>query len=102
MAETVTGVITKTSTGNFILRDPSRSFRRAGRDIIVPFAVARSCALCNGAAVVGSTRSDKGLTLLAKVESIAGLSVEDIKTSPPSPLFSDSILKNQACSKCVS
>jgi len=79
MPDFITGVIKKTQKGGFVLRDPARSFRPVGRDIVVPFALVRNCGLVEGAAVTGPTRVDKGLTLLDNVDSICGITVEQFK-----------------------
>jgi transcription termination factor Rho len=83
MPDMIAGVVKKTPKGSFVLRDPARSFRSAGRDVIVPLALARSCGLSEGAAVTGTTRSDKGLTFLENVESVCGLTVGQFKKRTP-------------------
>ncbi len=83
MADLITGVIKKTFKGNFVLRDPARSFRSGGREVVVPVALARQCGLVEGAEVCGTTRTDRGLVLLDSVESICGLTVEAFKKRTP-------------------
>jgi transcription termination factor Rho len=83
MPDLITGVVKKTSKGNFVLRDPARSFRQAGRDVIIPFGVTHKYGLVEGAAVAGATRSDRGLVLLDHVESVCGLTVEEFKKRTP-------------------
>lgn len=83
MPDLITGVVKKTSKGGFVLRDPARSFRLTGRDVVIPYALLRKCGLVEGASVSGSTRSDRGLTLLANVESVCGLTIEQFKNRTP-------------------
>ena len=83
MPEAVTGVIKKTQKGNFVLRDSARSFRYSGRDVIVPMGLARQGGLCEGAEISGTTRMDKGLTIIEKIESVCGLTVEEFKKRTP-------------------
>jgi transcription termination factor Rho len=83
MPELVTGVVKETPKGNFVLRDPARSFRPYGREVIVPYALARDCGLCEGAAITGQSRTDKGLVIIENVESICGLTVEQFKKRTP-------------------
>jgi transcription termination factor Rho len=83
MPDLITGVLKKTPKGNFVLRDPARSFRSAGREVVVPFPLMRACGLCEGAAISGPTRSDRGLTILESVESVCGLTVEQFKKRTP-------------------
>ncbi|MDO8303157.1 MAG: transcription termination factor Rho [Sedimentisphaerales bacterium] len=83
MPDLVSGVVKKTPKGNFVLRDPARSFRTAGRDVIVPASLMQRCGLCEGAAVVGPARVDKGIAILENVESVCGLTVEQFKNRTP-------------------
>ena len=83
MPELITGVIKKTFKGGFVLRDPARSFRPGGRDVIIPAALIRQCGLVEGAEVCGTTRTDRGLVLLENVESVCGLTVEEFKKRTP-------------------
>ncbi|MBM4102624.1 MAG: transcription termination factor Rho [Planctomycetes bacterium] len=83
MPELITGVIKKNIKGNFVLRDPARSFRPGGRDVIVPAALMRQAGLVEGAEVCGTTRIDSNLVLLDKVESVCGLTVEQFKKRTP-------------------
>ncbi len=83
MPELITGVVKKTFKGGFVLRDPARSFRPGGRDVIVPIALVRQCGLIEGAEVCGTTRTDRNLVLLDKVESVCGLTVEQFKKRIP-------------------
>jgi transcription termination factor Rho len=83
MADVITGVIKKNIQGTFVLRDPARSFRSSGRDVIVPAALMRQCSLVEGAEVCGTTRMDRHLVLLDKVESVCGLTVEAFKKRIP-------------------
>jgi len=79
MPDIVSGVVKKTPKGNFVLRDPARSFRSAGRDVIVPFHIYRKFSLIEGATVTGAIRSDKGLNLLDSVDTVCGLTPEQFK-----------------------
>jgi transcription termination factor Rho len=79
----ITGVVKRTSKGGFVLRDPARSFRPAGREVVIPYSLISKCGLVEGASVTGPTRLDKGLTLLDNVESICGLTVEQFKNRTP-------------------
>ena len=83
MPELITGVVKKTFKGGFVLRDPVRSFRPGGRDVIVPIALVRQCGLIEGAEVCGTTRTDRNLVLLDKVETVCGLTVEQFKKRIP-------------------
>ncbi|MGA2092595.1 MAG: transcription termination factor Rho [Sedimentisphaerales bacterium] len=83
MPDLITGVVKKTSKGGFVLRDPARSFRPAGREVVIPYALVNKCGLVEGAAVSGSTRSDRGLVLLENIESVCGLTVEEFKNRTP-------------------
>jgi transcription termination factor Rho len=83
MPDLITGVVKKTSKGSFVLRDPARSFRQAGREVVIPYALVNKCGLVEGAAVSGATRSDRGLVLLENVESVCGLTVEKFKNRTP-------------------
>lgn len=83
MPELITGVVKKTFKGGFVLRDPARSFRPGGRDVIVPIALVRQCGLIEGAEVCGTTRTDRNLILLDKVETVCGLTVEQFKKRIP-------------------
>ena len=78
-----TGVVKKTFKGGFVLRDPARSFRPAGREVVVPSALINKCGLVEGAEVCGTTRTDRGLVLLETVESVCGLTVEQFKKRTP-------------------
>ncbi len=83
MSELITGVIKKTSKGGYVLRDPVRSFRSGGREVVVPVAVIRQNGLVEGAEITGTTRTDKNLVLLDKVESVCGLTAEQFKKRVP-------------------
>ena len=83
MPDLITGVVKKTSKGGFVLRDPARSFRPAGREVVIPAALMHKCGLVEGAAVTGTTRIDRGLVLLENVESVCGLTVEEFKKRTP-------------------
>jgi transcription termination factor Rho len=83
MADLISGVIKKTSKGGFVLRDPARSFRPAGREVIVPPPLVHRCGLVEGAEVSGTTRIDRGLVLLDSVENICGLTVDAFKKRTP-------------------
>jgi transcription termination factor Rho len=83
MPDLITGVIKKTSKGGFVLRDPARSFRSAGREVIIPSMLMHKCGLVEGAEVCGATRIDRGLLLLDSVESVCGLTVEAFKKRIP-------------------
>ena len=83
MPDFVTGVVKRTSKGSFVLRDPARSFRPAGREVVIPAALMHKCSLVEGAAVTATTRIDRGLTLLENVESVCGLTVEQFKNRTP-------------------
>jgi transcription termination factor Rho len=83
VSDLITGVVKKTSKGGFVLRDPARSFRPAGRDVVIPFALIRKCGLVEGAVVTGSTRADRGLMLLDNPESVCGLTIEQFKNRIP-------------------
>ena len=83
MPDFVTGVVKRTSKGGFVLRDPARSFRPAGREVVIPAALMHKCSLIEGAAVTATTRIDRGLTLLENVESVCGLTVEQFKNRTP-------------------
>ena len=83
MPDLITGVIKRTSKGSFVLRDAARSFRPAGREVVVPPSLMHKCALVEGAAVTGATRIDRGLALLENVESVCGLTVEEFKKRTP-------------------
>jgi transcription termination factor Rho len=83
VSDLITGVVKKTPKGHFVLRDPARSFRPAAREIVIPAALIHKCAIVEGAAVTGPTRTDRGLTLLANADSICGLTVEQFKNRTP-------------------
>jgi transcription termination factor Rho len=83
MADLISGVIKKTFKGGFVLRDPARSFRPAGREVIIPPPMMHRCSLVEGAEVSGTTRTDRGLILLDSVESVCGLTVEQFKKRTP-------------------
>ncbi len=83
MPDLITGVVKRNSKGSFVLRDPARSFRPAGRELSIPSSLVFKCGLVEGASVTGSTRTDKGLMLLANVESICGLTIEQFKKRTP-------------------
>ncbi len=83
MPELITGVVKKTAKGGFVLRDPARSFRPIGRDVVVPPALVRQCGLVEGATVTGSKHIDRGLTLLDNIESVCGLTIEQFKNRVP-------------------
>jgi transcription termination factor Rho len=83
MPDLITGVIKKTFKGGFVLRDSSRSFRPAGREVVIPSALMHRCGLVEGAEVRGTTRTDRGLVLLDNVESVCGLTVEEFKKRTP-------------------
>lgn len=83
MPDLITGVVKRTSKGGFVLRDPARSFRQSGREVVIPAALMHKCGLVEGAAVTGSTRIDRALLLLENVESICGLTIEQFKTRTP-------------------
>jgi transcription termination factor Rho len=83
MPNFITGVVKRTSKGGFVLRDMARSFRPAGREVVIPAALVRNCGLVEGAAVTATTRSDKGLILLDNIESVCGLTVEQFKARIP-------------------
>ncbi len=83
MSELISGVIKKTSKSGFVLRDPVRSFRQGGREVVIPAALVSRCGLVEGAEVRGTTRTDRGLVLLDSIESVCGLSVEDFKKRTP-------------------
>ena len=83
MPELLTGVVKKTSKSRFVLCDPARSFRPAGRGVVVPSALMRKCDLVEGAEVCGTTRIDRGVVLLDTIESVCGLAVEEFKKRIP-------------------
>ena len=83
MPDLITGVIKKTSKGSFVLRDPARSFRSAGREVVIPSALMHKCGLVEGAEIQGTTRTDRGLVLLDNIESACGLTVEEFKKRTP-------------------
>jgi transcription termination factor Rho len=83
MPDLIAGVAKKTSKGGFVLRDPARSFRQAGREVVIPYALVHKCGLVEGAAVTGTTRSDRGLVLLENIESVCGLTVKEFKNRTP-------------------
>jgi transcription termination factor Rho len=83
MPDLITGVIKKTCKGGFVLRDAARSFRPGGRDVIVPAALIHRNGLVEGAEVCGTTRTDRNLVLLDKIESVCGLTVEQFKKRTP-------------------
>jgi len=83
MPDLITGVVKRTSKGSFVLRDPARSFRPAGREVVVPPSLMHKCGLVEGAAVTGATRIDRGLALLENVVSVCGLTVEQFKKRTP-------------------
>jgi len=82
MPDLITGVVKKTQKG-FVLRDAARSFRPAGKEIVIPAALVYKNGLVEGAEVTGQSRIDRGLTLLDSVESICGLSVDQFKKRTP-------------------
>ena len=83
MPDLISGVVKKTPKGTFVLRDPARSFRSYGREVVVPAALMYKCGLVEGAAVSGTTRIDRGVVLLETVESVCGLTVEEFKNRTP-------------------
>jgi len=82
MPDLITGVVKKTPKG-FVLRDPARSFRQAGREVVIPAAIVHKCGLVEGAEVAASTRIDRGLALLDNVDSVCGLTVDEFKKRTP-------------------
>lgn len=83
MPDVISGVVKRTVKGQFVLRDPARSFRPGGRDVIVPAALMNRCGLVEGAEVSGEMRTERGLCVLDSVASVCGLTVEAFKARRP-------------------
>ncbi len=82
MPKTASGVLKRKKKGNFVLRDPARSFRPSNIEIHVPTRIVKGQGIMEGAFVSGEVRKNKRGLELDRIESVGGLSLRDFKHRP--------------------
>jgi len=88
MSDTITGILKRTDSGQFVVRTGLRSYRKEHFEIMVPPKLAAQYALTEGAAVTGPVERKKGKARLLSIETLGGI---EPKAYEKRPRFSDMV-----------
>jgi len=88
MSDTITGILKRTDSRQFVVRTALRSYRKENCEITVPPKLAAQYALTEGAAVTGPVERKKGRARLMSIETLGGI---EPKAFDKRPRFSDMV-----------
>jgi len=88
MSDTITGILKRTDSRQFVVRTGGRSYRKEHCEIMVPTKLAAQYALTEGAAVTGPVERKKGKARLLSIETLGGI---EPKAFEKRPRFSDMV-----------